>query len=80
MATITILLDRACSGGEHVVLDVNVDGLQLNDVPVNSTELMTPLTVDDAPTMATALLRVHFKGKTRQQARTELLAGITLTV
>lgn len=80
MATVFMILDRACSGGEHLAIDVNVDGLQLNDVGVGATELLTPLTVDDAPAMATALLRVHFKGKTRAQARAELQAGITLTV
>jgi hypothetical protein len=80
VATIQFTFVSVCAGGDHLRVNVNVDGTALNNLALNADEVLTQIVADEAPRLATDILRIRMKGKTRAQARADLQAGFTITI
>lgn len=80
MATVTFDFVSACSGGDHVKVDVSVNGGAARRLNLTAQEFFDPLPPEDAETIARGLLRLYRIGKTMGQFKTALASGIAVTV
>lgn len=74
MATLTFRVTGVCSGGNHYVLQVSGDvtrTLHIERSDIQDAEI-------DLDTMAMQILKVWSRGRTAQQIRTALQAGVTV--
>jgi len=76
MAVLTATLVSVCAGGQHFTLDVTLDG-NTKRIAYDRDDLTSG---DPASDFTMQLLRIHFKGKNGNQARTELQSGVTITI
>lgn len=80
MAVVQIQATGTCAGGEHVTISARLDG-GTPQVTVFTVEQMTQaLSADDVARVILPLIQLHARGKTTAQLRTDLLAGISVTV
>lgn len=75
-----ITLTGICAGQNHIHLSVAVNGGQARAVTYEVDELAEPLSQDEGHRIVRDLLRLHFRGRTKAQAKTELQAGFTLVI
>lgn len=78
MATLTVTLTSICAGGNHITFDVTGDRtatllMELNDLSV-------PLDMEDAESFIRIIVKMARAGRTLNQARNLLEAGVTVTV
>lgn len=78
---VTITLVGFCASQGHVTVDVSAQGVAgTRRLTYEVADLRDALDWSDAERIARDLLRLHFRGLTNNQARTELQAGISLTI
>lgn len=77
---VSITYDSACAGGGHTTLAVSIDAGASRALHVDTDELLVPLTPDERHQLAEMLVRAKVGGMTRAQARTAMLAGISVTL
>lgn len=80
MAVVTIQATGICAGGNHVALTASIAGGASQTQRFITSELMAAVAGTDARDVILALLRVHAIGKTPAQVRSNLQAGITVTI
>jgi DNA-nicking Smr family endonuclease len=80
MASVQIALIEVCAGGNHVDISLAIDDSATQTLHYTADELSQPITDDFVRDAVLSLLRLHFKGMTRQQARAALQAGVNLTI
>lgn len=76
MATLTFRVTGVCSGGNHYVLSITGDVtriLHIERSDVQDAEI-------DLDTLAMQILKIWSRGKTANQIRTALQAGVTVTI
>lgn len=78
--SIVVSLDSVCAGGSHLALGIAVDGAAARHFTFDADDVRSPIAADDLQDAIRVILRAHFKGKTRAQARTELQSGFTVIV
>lgn len=78
MASVTLTLTGACSGGGHLTLAMtgDVSGSEVYDV----SEIRDLVNSVGRVELASAILRLAQVGRTNAQLRTLLQAGITVTI
>lgn len=72
-----------CAGGGHVTINVSVNGGEAKPFVYTTDELREPLNAlsgEDRERLALLILKVHFAGMTRAQMRSEIQAGVTVTI
>ena len=78
---LTITLEHACDGGEHVTLAASRDGGASRSIKVPSgTAMREPITQDELETTVLVLTKLAIQGLTKQQARVKLQAGFSVTI
>ena len=77
---VTITYDSVCGGGGHTVLAVSVDGGASRALRADTEALLVPLTADERHQLAELLVRARVGGMARPQARTAMIAGISVTL
>lgn len=84
MATVVFSNPARCTGGGHTSFDVSFNGTALGRFTYDTDDVLAPLAnLTQAQREAAALViaKIHFSGKTRQQAITETNAGpVTVTI
>ena len=83
MATLGYQFVANCAGGGHTTIAVSLNGGAAKNVVYTTDELLAPLntlTADEREMAALVILKLHFAGKTRAQAKTELQSGVTVTL
>lgn len=75
---ISLTLESICSGGGHATIGVAIDGGAKRIMAFDVDELRGP--IEDKEAFASNLVKMAVSGLTRQQARTKLLAGVTVTI
>lgn len=80
MAVIEIKATATCAGGEHVTIAARLDGGAPQATIFTVAQMTQVLTVEDVARVVLPLIQLHARGKTVAQLRTDLLAGITVTV
>lgn len=83
MADLTYQFVSVCAGGGHVTLDVTLNGGATKRVVYTTDEVRAPLnqlSAEDREALALNILKVHFAGVSRTQMRTDLQAGVTVTI
>ena len=80
MAVIHIKATGTCAGGNHVSIQADLDSGMPQNVMFAVEQMTEPLTVADVEETVLPLIRLHARGKTTQQLRNDLLAGITVTI
>lgn len=78
--TVTISLVNACAGGGHLTVNASVAGGAARQYAYTADELLDDLPEAVIRDTVLGLMRLHFKGRTKQQIRTELTAGVTLVI
>lgn len=78
MATLTLTLTEICSGGNHLTFEVSGD--RQTSIVTDIRSLDEPLDQDDAAAFIRIITKMARAGRTRQQARALLEAGVTVTV
>lgn len=78
MSAVTIRLTAICSGGGH--LTFSVTGAKSLTVPVDLSDLSSPIEDQDAVSFCKIIARMAKQGRTVAQARTLLQSGVTVTV
>lgn len=79
-STVSVALDHVCAGQGHIHFDVSVNGGAPRSMMLHVDEMLAALTEDEREIIFRGLLRIHGIGKTRAQMRSDILAGITMTV
>lgn len=80
MATITLTATRICSGGDHVTMELKVDGVVRATRTYLIGELVDAVNDVEAESIIPTLIRLHKIGKTNAQVRANVLAGINIVV
>lgn len=80
MATVVITLESVCAGGGHANISVSVNGVNKGTFPVLADDVLSPLPDADVPTVLAALVKLRMIGRTKAQVRSDLQAGLTVTV
>jgi hypothetical protein len=80
-STIAFNLVDVCPGGGHFTVGVSRDGGPVRNFIYTADDLISNLgQIDEPSDVALAMLKLHFVGMTRAQARAALQAGITITI
>lgn len=77
---VSITLHETCSGGGHARVNVSVDAGPSTRIEYQTDDLLAPLTNAERKDLVGWLLRAKLGGMTRAQARTAMLAGISVTL
>lgn len=80
MATVNIILENVCSGGQHANLGVTVNGGEKRIVPLIVDELRSSMSTEEIDATLKGLLKLHSIGKTAAQFKASVLAGFQVTV
>lgn len=84
MPTVTYSNPSICAGGDHLSVDVALNGSAILSPRYDVDRVRTPLaelTDNERDTLALLILKLHFAGKTRAQIKTEFQAGpVTVTI
>lgn len=73
--SVAVTLESVCAGQGHAHLSVSVDGGAARPVTVEVDEVLGGLDWTDAKAALVMILRLHFRGRTKAQARAEFQAG-----
>lgn len=80
MATLTLTATRICSGGNHYTIRLDVNGAERLSHTYEIDDLIAAVSDVDAEQVIATLIRLHKIGRTNAQVRTDLLAGLNITV
>lgn len=80
MATITLTATGICSGGDHVRIRLDVNGVAAITKVFHADDLIAALNDVDALDVIRTLIRLHKIGRTLAQTKADLQTGITITV
>lgn len=83
MATVTITNPITCAGGGHLHVEASLNGGAAQGYAFDTDEMRAPLselTEEERAAFVKVLLKIRLAGLTRAQARTVLLAGVTVTI
>lgn len=80
MATVQVSLNQICAGGGHVHFNFAVNGGSPRSLILDTDDILAPIAEDDIKSAALVILKLRMRGKTRQQARSDLEAGFTVTI
>ncbi len=80
MAVVQIQALSTCAGGEHVTVRARLDGSDVQTVVFSVADMTKALTTADVAAVVLPMIQLHARGKTTAQLRTDLLAGISVTV
>ena len=78
MSAITVTLTNSCSGGNH--LRFGITGAVTLTAPMQRSDLTDPITERDLEGFLSVIVKMAKNGRTINQARTLLQAGVTVTV
>jgi heterodisulfide reductase subunit A-like polyferredoxin len=78
--TISITLVSACASEGHVTVSVGASDTGTRQFTYEVADLRASMNWAEADRIARDILRMHFRGLTNQQARSELQAGITVVI
>ena len=80
MAVLSLTLTHACAGGSHFRFSLSVDGGKPTFVDLEKSDLVDPVTEADTVRLVALLARCYAKGRTLARTKTDLQAGVTVTV
>jgi hypothetical protein len=80
MTTALVTLRSICAGGNHLTFGVAVDGEQEMRRVLDLAHVQEPLTEEEAQAFLKTVAKMAMRGRTLNQARTLLQAGVTLVV
>jgi enoyl-[acyl-carrier-protein] reductase (NADH) len=80
MATVTIQATAICAGGNHVAITGSIAGGPSGTWEFTVDDLRQAVASADAQATILGLIRLHAIGKTAAQLKSDLQAGITVTV
>jgi|GEM_PF-4335073 len=80
MTTALVTLRSICAGGNHLTFGVAVDGGQELRRVLDLEHIQEPLTEEEAQAFLKIVAKMALRGRTLNQARTLLQAGVTLVV
>lgn len=80
MASLTLTIDAVCAGGDHLTLGLVLDGQAKRVARCVRSELTAPLTEEEIEAAMKVLIRLHARGKTANQVRNNLQAGLVVTI
>ena len=78
MTTLTLTLAGQCGGGSHLTFVVSGD--RAAQRVMDRSDVQKPLEVEDLEALIRIIVKMASNGRTAQQARTLLEAGVTITV
>lgn len=80
MATVTITALAICSGGDHVRIELKVDGVEQLTKVYHVADLVDAVADVDKEDVIRTMIRLHKIGKTVAQVKTDLQAGLNVVV
>lgn len=80
MATLTLTLLDTCGGGGHLTLNVQINANDKGNLYVGTADVLGEFSDDEIDAVVKGVLRLHKIGKTLAQVRSDLLAGLTVTL
>lgn len=80
MSIVTTTLQGVCSGGNHLTFRIALDGGGQWSRVLDLSRIQEPVSEEDMETFLKIVAKLALRGRTVNQARTLLLAGVTLTV
>lgn len=81
MASVNLKATAVCVGGDHVTILATLDGAAQQSLVYTVEQLTDPLSADDARIAALMIIRLHARGKTNAQVKSDLQgAGFTVTI
>ncbi len=78
MSAVTVTVTNVCSGGNHLTFAVTGDATGGTIMEVS--DLIEPITANDVQSFIRVIARLAKMGRTANQAKTLLQAGIQVTV
>lgn len=79
MAAFEIKAISVCSGGDHVRLQVSVNGVVRGVADAEASQILNSFSEDEAPLVALMLARMVGVGRTKAQTKTALQSGVTVS-
>jgi len=80
MSTLLITATNICSGGNHVTLQLKLDGVEQFVKTFNLDELIDALNAVDEQAFMLAVVRAYKIGRTVTQTKNAFLAGVTINL
>lgn len=80
MSTVVTTLQSVCAGGNHLTFRIALDGGGQWTRVLDIDHIRQPVTDEDMDTFLRLVAKLALRGRTVPQARTLLLAGVTLTI
>lgn len=80
MATITLTATGICSGGDHVRIRLDINGVAAVSKVFLADDLIAAIDDVDALDVIRTLIRLHKIGRTLATVKADLQAGLTITV
>lgn len=80
MATVLLHLEAICNGGDHAIVSAKVNQQAAEDYAITVGDLFNNWTAEDERLAAFYLTKLLAIGKTKNQLRTALNAGVTITI
>lgn len=78
MTTLTTTLTGTCAGNQHLTFELSGD--KSLTVSLILADLLLPVTAEDGAAFVRVIAQMARNGRTNAQARSLLLAGVTVTV
>jgi hypothetical protein len=78
MTTLTLTASKLCKAGNHFQLTVTGDVSYV--LHTSADEVMAPVTEEDKEAFLRVFLRLYARGKTRNQVKQALVAGLEFTL
>lgn len=79
-STFQISLVSICDGQNHVTVDATVQGVGTKRFTYEIDDIRDGFDVDDARRIIRDVIRLHLRGLTLNQAKTEMQSGFTITI
>jgi hypothetical protein len=80
MATILLKLEHVCAGGGHATISVALNGTPKGEWELWADDVLADVTDEEIEALMKLLIRAHKVGRTKAEVRTDLQAGLTITV
>lgn len=80
MSIVTTTLQSVCSGGNHLTFRISLDGGQNWTRVMELDHIRQEVLPEDMDTFLRIIAKLALRGRTVQQARSLLTAGVTLTI
>ena len=80
MATVLLTIESVCAGGGHANINVKVNGNDKGTFGLYADDVLAPLPDAEVQSVLAALIKLRMIGRTKAQVRSDLQAGLTVTV